>query len=207
MACRNHRSATSTHRPTAFAAMCCLGLLAFGLVPFVHAAPGEESNGQLQDENVYDITFQCSSERSSIILSDQPPNPLRGYETQIVDLGALITYEKDDLRDEVRRTGAKSISSECGALTVVIQGAYFNANPQGELGATEDYAVVTIRQGARVLIGPIALGSCSKGNPRYDIHAKCPGQWATRVAMHAGRDGVYSVALERAYDEWLTVTP
>lgn len=207
MACRNHQSAKSTHRPTAFSAICSLGLLAFVFFPFAHAAPEEDSVPQLQDENVSDITFQCAAERSSLILSDQPPSPLRGYETRIVDLGALITYGKDDLRGEVRRTGAKSVSSECGALTVVIQGAYFNANPQGELGAAEDYAVVTIRQGARVLIGPIALGSCSKGNPRYDVHAKCPGQWATRVEMHAGRDGAYSVALERAYDEWLTVAP
>lgn len=206
MACRNHRSATSTHRPAAFAAICHLGSLALVLVPFAHAAQGQDSVEQLREE-ISGIALQCAADRSSIILSDQPASPLHGYETRIVDLGALITYGKDDLRDEVRRTGAKSISSECGALTVVVKGAYFNANPQGELGAAEDYAVVTIRQGARVLIGPIALGTCSKGNPRYDIHAKCPEQWATRVAMHAGPDGAYSVALEHAYDEWLTVTP
>ncbi len=205
MAYKNLQSALSTHRPAARVPRWYLGLLACVLGQVAQATPEEPPVAQQQEAS--DITYLCAPARSSLILSDQLKAPLRGYETRSVDLAALIVHGEEDSRGEVRRIGAKSLSSECGTLTVIIQGAYYNSNPQGELGAAEDYAVVTIHQGARVLLGPIALGTCSKGNPRYDIHAKCPDQWATRVEMHSGQDGTYSVTLQHAYDEWLQVAP
>lgn len=206
MAYQNPRSGVCSRRPAPRWSASCVGLLACVFAQFTPAAPAEEPVAQ-EESDGSDIAFHCESERSSVILSDQPQRPRRGYEARVVDLGALIVYGKADARGEVWRVGAKSLTSACGALTVVIQGAYYNANPQGELGAAEDYAVVTILQQDRVLVGPIALGTCSKGNPRYDTHAQCPGQWATRLEMYARQDGTYSVALQHAYDEWLTVRP
>jgi hypothetical protein len=142
-----------------------------------------------------------------VILADQPQHPRRGYEARVVDLGSLVVYGKADSRGEVLRVGTKALTSECGALTVVIRGAYYNANPQGELGAAEDHAIVTIREQDRVLLGPIALGTCSKGSARYDTHAKCPEEWATHVEMHAGQNGAYSVQLQHDYHERMTGTP
>ena len=206
MAYRNPRSVMYPHRLALRMPRGCLGLLAYVLARVSLATPADAPIAEGEADGA-DIAFHCAPERSSVILADQPQHPRRGYEARVVDLGSLVVYGKADSRGEVLRVGTKALTSECGALTVVIRGAYYNANPQGELGAAEDYAVVTIRQQDRVLLGPIALGTCSKGTPRYDIHAKCPEEWATHVEMHAGQNGAYSVQLQHDYYEWMTVTP
>lgn len=203
---RNPRPTMIPPRPAPRVRRWCLGLLACVFAQVIHAAPVDAPIAQAEADGS-DIAFHCAPERSSVILADQPQHPRRGYEARVVDLGALVVYGKADSRGEVLRIGTKAVTSECGALTVVIRGAYYNANPQGELGAAEDYAVVTILGQDRVLLGPIALGTCSKGSPRYDTHAKCPEAWATHVEMHEVQDGAYSVQLQHGYQEWMTVRP
>jgi hypothetical protein len=186
---------------------CVLFALCAGLTACASSQPIQTSKADepatMDHEAIHsDITFLCSPDRSSLILSSGPVDrSTEGYEQISVDLGSLITYEEEDSGRFVWRTGTKTTSLNCGELTVSIQGAFYNANPNGELGAADDYAVVTIYRSKALLVGPIALGSCSSGNPRYNTYAECPEKWATEVSVYPTPEGKHWIELQHSYDE------
>lgn len=151
----------------------------------------------------FDVPYFCDAQRSSVIIGETSHRLGKDYKPVSVDLGALVIHGKpDDAQGEVRRTGSQTASSPCGELTVSIQGGFYNANPQGEMGA-DNYAVVSIHQGKTLLVGPVAIGECEAGNPRYEVFAQCPRQWAATVRVYATPhdSAPWRVELRHAYTE------
>jgi hypothetical protein len=50
---------------------------------------------------------------------------------------------------DVRRKGSGSLKLSCGEVSILLTTGFFNANPQGELGAADDFAVIDVSAGGR----------------------------------------------------------
>lgn len=201
MATRNDRANNAAGTIAALLPALCAGLAACASSLPAQAAKADVAAAPDREAAHSDITFLCSQERSSLILSSDPVDHPKGFEQRNIDLGSLVTYEKEGSSGFARRTGTKTTSSKCGELTVSVQGAFHNADPNGELGAADDYAVATIYRDRTLLLGPVAIGVCSAGNPRYDTHAECPSKWATKVSVYFSPEGKPWIELQHSYDE------
>jgi hypothetical protein len=179
-------------------------LLCAGLTPCAQAAPrppaGADAEDRTQEAMSGGIAYLCSADRSSVVISsDTVDLPEDGYSPMKVEPGSLVIYSADAEGGTSRRTGVRTVQSNCGELVVSIHGGFYNDDPLGELGAVDDYAVITVLRDGKVLVGPVAIGVCSEGNPRYDTFAECPAGWATRVTVHTqGRDWI---ELQHTYNE------
>ncbi|KRG47872.1 hypothetical protein ARC20_02835 [Stenotrophomonas panacihumi] len=119
-----------------------------------------------------------------------------------VDVGRLVTYSREDAAGNAVRKGSRVEERQCGRLRVEIRGGYFNANPQGELGAADDFAVVDVYEDRRHVFGPVAIGACSTEGRQAE--QACPEAWAIAISVMPARRrarGGWSVSLMHAYDE------
>lgn len=108
---------------------------------------------------------------------------------EALDPAALVTYSKEDARGEVQRTGSREILRQSGPYSVKFKGGYYNANPQGELGAAEEYPLFEILLDGETIAGPFALGSLEPDNPRMSAMASCPDDWIVSPWLPLGRGG------------------
>lgn len=177
---------------TTRATRACAALLAAGLAWHAGAVAAQE------------LDYACDEQRSSLRLGEAYPDP-RGHSERI-SLQGLVQYSPEDERGEVRRTGSRSLERRCGELRVELRGGYYNPNPQGELGAAEDYPIAWIYHGPDLLLGPVAFGECEASSPRQSAFAQCPQQWATGVRVQReSRGRGYSLWVRRTYEDWSTV--
>lgn len=145
------------------------------------------------------LNIVCTGAGSVLVDGDPSRRAVRGDTQDIIDVRSLVIYEHVG-KEAVRRRGARAVESKCGALTIAVSGGFYNENPEGELGAADDYAVVSVRAGEKQVMAPVAIGSCVEGNPRYERHAPCPGGWAKRLEIHMLGDS-YRIQLQRDQGE------
>jgi hypothetical protein len=89
--------------------------------------------------------------------SEDPAVAQRYRSRQDFDASALINI---DPKIEMR-TGTATKQLQCGDIVIEVRGGFYNANPQGELGAAEDFAKLTIvRRANRVEVSLVA-DSCA----------------------------------------------
>jgi hypothetical protein len=103
--------------------------------------------------------LHCTPETSEFrIASTDEATPAQRYANkQTFDASALINL---DLKTEMR-TGTETKQLQCGDIVIEVRGGFYNANPQGELGAAEDFAKLTIvRRANRVEVSLVA-DSCA----------------------------------------------
>ncbi len=83
--------------------------------------------------------FLCTPESSEFRISVPGTTPSKVYASkQLFDAGVLITNNSE------KRTGTRRKHFQCGKVSIDVRGAFYNANPQGELGAADDFAHLTI---------------------------------------------------------------
>lgn len=144
------------------------------------------------------LHLYCDAASSRVALAMTPLSDAGKLEH--VEISKLVTHSPEDKRGNVLRKGSSSITRPCGQLSVNISGGYFNANPQGELGAADDYPLVEVFAGDRKLAGPLAIGECTPSIARYSVFAACPVDWASQVRVNLSGDRTV-VLLRHEYEE------
>ena len=158
------------------AALCTLSLVATA------------SRAQQQDAS---LRYYCEEGPSRIVISESgaASGQSKG-KVEWIDPGDLIQYTKEDERGDVRRTGSTFIARRCGRLTIKVSGGYFNANPQGEMGAADDYAIVEILDDSGLTTGLLAIGNCIPSISRYSFMVECPKDWVIQLEVSQGGQGM-----------------
>lgn len=125
-----------------------------------------------------------------------------GENVELIDVEALQTFGEPDARGMPWRTGSEVLVRDCGPYRVEIRAGFYNANPNGEMGAADAYPIVALSGAGGGALGRFALGVCATDNPRYSHLVACPDDWATRIFI-AGPPTVRGTMLElrRTYDE------
>lgn len=117
----------------------CMALLAFAA-----SMMGAHTAGAVPE--LASTVLYCTPEASEFrIASAEDPAPAKHYASkQGFDASSLITM---NMKTEMR-TGTQSKHLQCGDISIDVRGGFYNANPQGELGAADDFAKLTIARGA-----------------------------------------------------------
>jgi hypothetical protein len=98
----------------------------------------------------------CTPGSSEFQISVPGIAPSHAYANkQMFDASVLITYNSE------RRTGTRRKHFQCGAVSIDVRGGYYNANPQGELGAADDFAKLTISMGTNRLETSLVEDACA----------------------------------------------
>lgn len=139
------------------------------------------------------IWLHCNAQRDAVAVDTLHDSHSRqGWTSTEIDVGPLVRH-KTDSKGDVWRTGTRSRRHRCGVHTVHVSAGFYNANPQGELGAAEDFAVIEIRNGARTVLGPLRIGTCTAGSPREE---RCPADWAESFEVYGA-----SAHVERRFSQ------
>jgi hypothetical protein len=78
-----------------------------------------------------------------------------------------VTWSADPATgDKARRTGSKSIALRCGGFSMTVRSGFFNANPNGELGAADDFVVIDFQAGEMRLPVQMSPLWCPEDAPR-----------------------------------------
>lgn len=131
------------------------------------------------------VLYVCDEKTSSVSLSTVTQTTEMRFEQQKkigrtaerINFTDLIQHDQDE---PSHRTGSEVATRACGRFKVSIEGGFVNWNPNGELGALE-FPLVSIELNDEQRSGPISLGTCEKGNSRYDQSSNCPDDWAVTV--------------------------
>ena len=148
------------------------------------------------------LRIHCNATESRLLLTTDPvlTDWATGMAVERIDVGNLIKRSEEDAHGDVFRLGTATVGRTCGRLSIKISGGFYNANPQGEMGAAEDVPVVDIFDGDTHLAGPLAIGACGTRG-RYDLIADCPANWATQVKVFESQ-GRSVVHLTHEYEEF-----
>ena len=152
------------------------------------------------------MRYYCEQDRSRIEISEsgqevESKSGQSNTTVEWIDVGALIETAEENEDGDVWRTGSSSITRRCGKLTLEVSGGYFNANPQGEMGAAEDYALVEISDDSGNSTGRMAIGTCIPSVSRYSARVDCPKDWVVRLEASVGAQGM-SIRTQHSYEDY-----
>lgn len=139
-----------------------------------------------QEDRYGVLQMRCDARRSWLQLGDTTQASLPTATTQtaraIAWASLMTSGPRTNQHGDPLRTGTRTITRRCGALTVRVSAGFLNPNVQGELGAVE-FPVVSVLAGSRLVLPRTALASCEQGPGRYEAFAPCPAGWATTVTI------------------------
>jgi hypothetical protein len=126
------------------------GFLAAGAFMLTGAATAGAKPTPYEDANTRVLLCNASASHFLIVYPSDPRAQESGYsETRTLDLRALLKWQGDPEIDmEVRRLPSDHARHSCGAFSIDFTTSFFNANPQGELGAADDIAIFSISAGS-----------------------------------------------------------
>lgn len=124
------------------------------------------------------------------IASSEDHAPAQSYGgRRAFDASALITV---DPKVEMR-TGSQSKQLQCGDIAIEVRGGFYNANPQGELGAADDFVKLTIARRANRVDVSLVPDACADA-----LSPRAQAAWgANPVQAIEGRrvGGAYQITL------------
>lgn len=104
------------------------------------------------------ILYCTASSSDFRIASAADKPPAQAYQTkQGFNASTLIGF---DLKTE-RRTGSQTKHLQCGDIVIDVTGGFYNSNPNGELGAAEDFTKLAISRRANKIEVSLLEDSCS----------------------------------------------
>ncbi|HEY0026510.1 MAG TPA: hypothetical protein VGC35_01440 [Allosphingosinicella sp.] len=99
----------------------------------------------------------------------------------IIDQESLVAYFRNP-GGGVQYQGSLIRYEQCGPLIIRLEGAFLNANVNGEMGAIPQFAAVTVTADNRQLYpkegDAVRLAECDLNIPRWE---DCPSGWAVRI--------------------------
>ena len=124
--------------------------LAFAMDPASAETPAPPNGDETKS------VLLCTPATSEFRISVPGNTPSHAYASkQLFDASVLITYNSE------RRTGTRRKHFQCGTVSIDVHGGYYNANPQGELGAADDFAKLTISMGTNRLETSLVEDACA----------------------------------------------
>ncbi len=130
-------------------------LAIFALCLFFASATGahaEEPEISPPPEELAKRVFMCTPANSHFrigYLIDEAGSDRSFVERRTIELPG-VEWTGDPATDiDVRRKEGKSRKLSCGRFSILLTTGFFNANPQGELGAADDFAVIDISADGR----------------------------------------------------------
>jgi hypothetical protein len=131
-------------------------VIAFATIQMAQAA---------DDEAETKSVLYCAAPTSDfrIAFAATPSTVPKGYGTaETFNASVLTKWSKDPTKaEDARRTGSRVKHLHCGDVTIDVRVGFYNGNPQGELGAADDFARLTIIRGAKKLEVSLLEDSCS----------------------------------------------
>lgn len=100
------------------------------------------------DAKADDYVLSCTPEKSQFriaIAGDRSQQPFAHQ--QSIRLPETGWIPNPAFPGDGRRTAGKPVAYACGQFSFRINTGFFNANPQGELGAADDFAVIVVSAG------------------------------------------------------------
>ncbi len=128
-----------------------IAIATFAVASSSHASAASQEEGS--------SVLYCNPVTSEFrIASAGDRTPAQSYgNRQPFDASTLVTI---DPKAE-RRTGSQSKQLQCGDVSIEVRGGFYNTNPQGELGAADDFAKLTIARHANRVDVSLVGDACS----------------------------------------------
>lgn len=107
--------------------------------------------------------FRCTPASGDFRISFEGPGATASAyaRSEVFNAGVLVTTSKPHANGDVMRTGTRVKHLHCGDVTVDVRDGFYNSNLEGELGAADDFARLTITRGANKLEVSLLEDSCS----------------------------------------------
>jgi hypothetical protein len=115
----------------------------------------EQPSAMPNDDTTKSVLL-CTPESSEFRISVPGAASSKIYASkQLFDASVLITNNSE------RRTGTRRKHFQCGNVSIDVRGGFYNANPQGELGAADDFANLTIALGKNQIAVSLVEDACA----------------------------------------------
>lgn len=137
------------------------------------------------EEESSTVNTFCDSQKSAFYLSESsslPPNAAgHHFSRKVVDWSdLLIVGPQTNQFGDPLRTGSKVRKVHCGQMVAEFTSGYFNANPQGELGAV-DFPAVRLLMNKQEILPTNAFWSYPSFERGSSQYGDFPGRWADSI--------------------------
>lgn len=140
------------------------------------------------------IHYYCNDKKSNFYFSaEQQGSFLKDFKEYSIDVDSLL-ISKEDSEGNITRLGSKKSIHQCGAIKLVVESGFYNANTQGMLGLL-DYPLMSISINGKRVFDKNPLNLCASSGSR----AICPTDFSVQSIeiIKFSRD-LYQVTLTKA---------
>jgi hypothetical protein len=146
-------------------------LLACAVVAIVTGVAAAAADQEIDSIEIADKRVLLCAPGESHFRIDYPPGPpvtdKPFAERRILELGALVKWQGDPATDaNARRALSDHAQYSCGRFSIDFTTGFFNSNPQGELGAADEFAVFSISAGGKAIEVQMSGHWCPEHNTR-----------------------------------------
>ena len=140
------------------------------------------------------IYYYCNDKKSNFYFSaEQQGSFLKDFKEYNIDVDSLL-ISKEDSEGNITRLGSKKSIHQCGAIKLVVESGFYNANTQGMLGLL-DYPLMSISINGKRVFDKNPLNLCASSGSR----AICPTDFSVQSIeiIKVSRD-LYQVTFTKA---------
>lgn len=140
------------------------------------------------------IHYYCNDKKSNFYFSaEQQGSFLKDFKEYSIDVDSLL-ISKEDSEGNITRLGSKKSIHQCGAIKLVVESGFYNANTQGMLGLL-DYPLMSISINGKRVFDKNPLNLCASSGSR----AICPTDFSVQSIeiIKVSRD-LYQVTLTKS---------
>lgn len=149
---------------------------------------------ELQYINDGRIHYYCNDKKSNFYFSvEQQASPTKYLKKYDIDVDSLLISKEDSIGN-ILRLGSKKSIHQCGAIKLVVESGFYNANTLGMLGLL-DYPLMSISIGGKRVFDKNPLNLCASSGSR----AVCPTDFSIQsIGIIKVSHNLYQVILTKA---------
>lgn len=114
----------------------------------------------------------CTPESSEFRISVPGAGSPHAYaKKELFNASVLVAWSKTPNQNgDLMRTGTRLRRLHCGDVSIDVRAGFYNGNPNGELGAADDFARLTIKRGAHKVEVSLIEDVCADAqSPRAQV--------------------------------------